>query len=1081
MQVFGQDSREAGNGAKRAAGSGSVHPKKSTTIAFMRSYKFWNNLVGWLVWAVATFVFVGTAEKAGSWWDCGEYISTASKLMVGHPPGAPTFQLIGCLFGALAFGDPAKVGFMVNVMSALCSSFTILFLFWSISMLGKKLVYAFTYTVAKAKSSRGGRELAADAPDYAAWQPSWPQTLLVLGSAAVGALAYTFSDSFWFSAVEGEVYAMSSFFTAVTFWAILKWEAVADQPHNLRWIIFISFLIGLAIGVHLLNLLVIPAIVFVMYYKKFKPSRKGFWISLLLSFFLLGFILWGLIPWTVKLAGYFELFFVNTLGAGFNVGTSIFFILLVGGLVAGLVYAYRKQHVVLHTALLCFCFLLIGYSTFLTLVIRANANVPLNQGEVKNAISLLSYLNRDQYGSTPLLYGKYYNARLIDVESASPQYERNDSTGRYEFAGYSSQKLTYDPEHCGLFPRIHSDMQSGGRPCVTYNKIWSGHDGNERPTLGQNLRYLWKYQIGWMYGRYFMWNFVGRQNDIMGRGYNPDGTVDVLNGNWLSGIKFIDEARLGPQDSLPRFLEENPARNTFYFLPLILGLIGLFFHYRYAPRDCFVVFLLFFMTGIAIILYLNQPSTEPRERDYAVVGSFYAFAVWIGLGVAGIAQALRKYLEKRSLAVKGGAYAAVVLLCLLAVPVLMAKEGWDDHDRSRRTSARDFGRNMLLSCEPNAILISDGDNDTYPMWYCQHVEKIRPDVRLVNSILANSAWLIQPLYDRVYESAPFRMSLDKENYGGGKNEAVLVQDQLASQVELSQLLDFVNSSNPAARLRAQNGEVYSYFPTRNVKLTLDKERMSASGAYTPEEVASAPASLAWKLNGNTLTKSNLVLLDVVANNLADRPVYMVSPYGHNDYLPALAQAQVEGMVFRFVPFKNENRLGLDPRSNGVNTDKTYDLLVNQFEWGQINSGKMALDPETRSWAEQARHQYATLAMALVLEGKNDSAVQALDKGLFFFPDGVLEYNDNTLLYVQAYLEAGAREKGVAVLESILDNYRSRMDYFMGFPAKWRRGLNTPIQESINALAYIRHIALQYGLEEIGAQVGAIFTRYNVQA
>lgn len=1045
----------------------------------MRSYRFWNNLVGWLVWAVATFVYVSTAEKAGSWWDCGEYISTATKLMVGHPPGAPTFQLLGCLFGDLAFGDPAKVGHMVNIMSALCSSFSILFLFWSITMLGRKLVYSFAYS--GKKGSRGRLELNPGAPDHASWNPSWPQMILVLASGAVGALAYTFSDSFWFSAVEGEVYAMSSFFTAVTFWAILKWEAVADQPHNLRWIIFISFLIGLAIGVHLLNLLVIPAIVFVMYYKKFKPGRKGFWFSLIISFVLLGFILWGLIPWTVKLAGYFELFFVNSLHAPFNVGTLVFFVLLVGALVFGLVYAYRKQHVVLHTALLCICFLLIGYSTFLTLVIRANANVPLNQGEVKNAISLLSYLNRDQYGSVPLFYGKYYNAHLIEVESSSPQYERNDSTGRYEFAGYSSQKLTYDPDHCGLFPRIHSDMQSGGRPCVTYNKIWSGHDGNERPTLGQNLRYLWKYQIGWMYGRYFMWNFVGRQNDIMGRGFNPDGTVDVLNGNWISGIKFIDEARLGPQDDLPRFQKENPGRNTYYFLPLILGLVGLFFHYRYSSKDCFVVFLLFFMTGIAIILYLNQPSTEPRERDYAVVGSFYAFAIWIGLGVAGIAQAMRRYLEGRSNRIRGVAYALVSLVCLFAVPVLMGAQGWNDHDRSRRTSARDFGRNMLLSCEPNAVLVSDGDNDTYPMWYCQHVEKIRPDVRLINSILANSAWLVQPLYDKVYESEPFRFTLDKANYGGGKNEAVMVQDQLPSRVELSDLLNFVNSPNPATKLRAQNGDIYSYFPSRNVRLTLDKGRMAASGAFTEEEIASMPEALDWKINGNNITKSNLVMLDLVANNLSDRPIYLVSPYGHTEYLPSLGQSQIEGMVFRFVPFKNTNRNALDPRSNGVNTDRTYDLLVNRFDWGEINTGKLALDPETRSWSEQARHQYATLAMALIAEGKMDSAVKALDKGIYFFPDEVLEFNNNTLLYAQAYLYAGAKAKSADVLNRVLDNYTARLEYFMRFPTKWKRGLNTQIQETVNALGFVQYIAQQGEMKEIEDKVGELFSRYNVQS
>ncbi len=1042
----------------------------------MRTYKFWNNLIGWLVWAVATAVFVGTAERAGSWWDCGEYISTASKLMVGHPPGAPTFQLVGCLFGLLAFGDPAKIGFMVNVMSALCSSFTILFLYWSITMLCRKLVYAFTFSV-KTKGRR--MEKSPDAPDYGTWRPDWAQCILIFASGIVGALAYTFSDSFWFSAVEGEVYAMSSFFTAVTFWCILKWEAVADQPHNLRWLVLIAFMIGLAIGVHLLNLLVIPAIVFVVYYKKYKPTRKRFWISLLLSFALLGLTLWVVIPWTVKLAGYFELFFVNSLHLPFNVGTVFFFVLLAAGLVYGLWYAYKKQRVVLHTAFLCLCFLLIGYSTFLILVIRANANVPLNQGEVKNAISLLSYLNRDQYGSVPLIYGQYYNARLTGVDPANPQYVRDDSTGRYEQAGYSSQKLTYDPAYCGLFPRIHSNMESGGRPCVTYNKIWSGTDGTHRPTLAENLRFLWKYQMGWMYGRYFMWNFVGRQNDIMGRGFNPDGTVDVLHGNWISGIKFIDEMRLGPQDDLPRELAENPARNTFFFLPLILGLIGLYFHWRYAPKDTFVVFLLFFMTGLAIILYLNQPSTEPRERDYASVGSFYAFAIWIGLGVAGIGQALNARLKNRKQAVKGIAYAATGVVCLLAVPVLMGQQGWDDHDRSHRTSARDFGRNMMLSCPPDAILVSDGDNDTYPMWYCQHVEGIRPDIRLVNSILANSSWLIQPLYSKVYESEPFEFTLDARNYGGGKNEGVYIENRIPQTIELKQLLSFVNSDNPSTKLTDPSGEKFSFFPSSSVKMTIDKDKMRQGTAFTQEEIDRMPDQLVWKLNGRNITKSQLVLMDVIANNLENRPVCFVSPYGHQDYIPGLAQSQIEGMVYRFVPFRNDNRFALDSRGNGINTDKTYDLLVNQFEWGQINSGKSKLDPETRSWTEQARHQYATLAMALIAERKLDSAVKALDKGLYFFPDEVFAYNRNTLVYAQAYALCGESEKASDILRRVAESYEHSLRYYMKFPAKYRRSLQSETQEAVDVLGSVKYLADAYGLKEASDWVSEVFRAYNI--
>ena len=1063
----------------RPSKEGSRSLPQRTKQQNMRNYKLWNNIIGWAVWLIASIVFIGTAERAASWWDCGEYISSASQLMVGHPPGAPTFQLLGAIASIFAFGDPAKVGFMVNCMSALCSSFTILFLFWSITMLARKLVFRFNYTTHDAKTKR--RILLPDAPDASSWIPSLAQSILIFGSGIVGALAYTFSDSFWFSAVEGEVYAMSSFFTAVTFWAILRWETVADQPHNLRWIILIAFMIGLAIGVHLLNLLVIPAIVFVIYYKKFQPSRKRFWISILLSVLILGLTLWVIIPWTVKLAGYIELFCVNSLGMPFNIGTILFFLILIAALVFGLRYAQKHQRVILHTSLLCLCFLLIGYSTFITLVIRANANVPLNQGEVKNAISLLSYLNRDQYGSTPLVYGQFYNAQLIEVEEANPQYVRDDSTGRYEQAGYSSQKLTYDPDHCGLFPRMWSSMQSGGRPCVTYNKIWSGHDGNERPSLGENLRYLWKYQLGWMYGRYFMWNFVGRQNDIMGRGYNTDGSIDVLHGNWISGIKFIDEMRLGPQDNLPRYLKENPARNTFYFLPLILGLIGLFVQSRYDNRNSFIVFLLFFMTGLAIVLYLNQPSTEPRERDYAVVGSFYAFAIWIGLGVAGLSHALNKWLKKKPETVKAVTYTCLSVVCLLAVPTLMAQQGWDDHDRSHRTSARDFGRNNLESCEPNAILVSDGDNDTYPLWYNLYVEKVRPDVRLVNSMLAHSSWHIQPLFRKIYESEPFNLSISSKNYGGGKNEHVYIQDQISSSLEAKDVLDFINSDNPQSKLRAMDGHTISFSPGRHLKLTIDKERMRASGLYTEEEIARTPDVLRWDLSGDGLSKSDLILLDLVANNLYDRPIYFVSPYSHNSFLPAMEQSQVEGMVYRFVPFKNDNRFALGGGSNGIDTKRTFDLLVNKFSWGEINSGKEKLDPETRAWSEQARHQYATLAMGLIAENKTDSAIIALDKGLYFFPDQVLEYTQHTLLYADAYFRCGAKEKGEAILNSVADNYIQRLMYYNSFRRpKFQRGLRGEIQETINTLGSTYYIAQQYGIKEVADKLSLVFDQHGIQ-
>ncbi|MDR0618434.1 MAG: DUF2723 domain-containing protein [Bacteroidales bacterium] len=1029
-----------------------------------KTYSLLNNIVGWLVWAIASFVFISTAEKAGSWWDCGEYVSTAYKLMVGHPPGAPTFQIIGAIFALPAMGDTALVGHCINMMSALSSSFTILFLFWSITMLAKKIAL-----FSSKNTSEGPKTLTP------------LTTFIILLSGTVGALAYTFSDSFWFSAVEGEVYAMSSFFTAITFWAILKWENASDKPHHLRWLVFISLLIGLAIGVHLLNLLVIPAIVFTVYFKKFKQSRKGFWYSLFISVILLGLILWGIVPYIVKLAGYFELAAVNGFGLPFNSGTIIYFVLLTGGIVWGLRTTRKKNKPLWNAVLLCFSFVLIGYSTFFSLVIRANENVPISQGETKDAISLLAYLNRDQYGTVPLFYGQYYNAPIKAVDPANPQYRRDEEAGRYIEDGYSSQKVTYDPRFCGLFPRIHSNMETGYRPNKTYNKLWSGKkDDNRKPTVSENMRFLFRYQIGWMYMRYFMWNFVGRQNDIMGRYYNKDGTRDYFHGNWISGIKFLDEARLGPQGNLPDELAKNPARNTFYFLPLLLGLIGLLYHFRRMRKDCFIVFLLFFMTGIAIVLYLNQPSTEPRERDYAFAGSFYAFAIWIGLGVMGLVSLLQKARLPRHIA-------AILAVSALGIPCLMAQQGWNDHDRSLRTAARDFGRNMLESCPPNAVLIVDGDNDTFPVWYCQQVEGIRTDVRVINSMLTHSSWAIQPLYRRVYESAPLKMSLKNSNYYGDKNTAVFVQDKISTREDARELLSLVNSDNPATKLMAQSGEKISFFPTRNIKIPVPKSELAENGIYTAEELRMAHDTVVWNISTNQLTKSDLALFDIFANNAWERPMCFSSGYAHQSSLPSVSYGQIEGSVTRIVPYSNPNRQILGGSTNGIASDRSYHLLMNVFDWGALNSGKIELDPETRSWSGNARSQYLSLAAVLFYEGKIDSCVNVLDKGLFWFPNDILQFDDFTIQYARFYYMAGANgargtdnadskdvksatEKGRQVLLAMADTYTKKLKYLRQFPVKMRRDIKSELDETVQILRDVYSVASQNNEKEIADMI-----------
>ncbi|MDR0790822.1 MAG: DUF2723 domain-containing protein, partial [Bacteroidales bacterium] len=588
----------------------------------MKKYNLTNKLLGWGVFLVASVVFLLTAEPTASWWDCGEYIATTAKLEVGHPPGAPTFQIIGRIFAMFAM-DKTQIAYTVNAMSAISSGLTIMFLFWSITMLARKFI-------------KKGEQMTT------------AQMIAIFGSGLVGSLAYAFSDTFWYSAVEGEVYAMSSFFTAVTFWAILKWESQADDKHNLRWLILIAFLIGTTIGVHLLNLLTIPAIVYVYYYKKFKTTKKGLFWAGVLSVVIVGLVMYFIIPGIIKTASKFEIFFVNSMGMPFNSGTVVFFVLLIGLIVWGLLYSKKKQKPVFNTIVLSFAFFLIGYSTFATIIIRANSNTPINENAPQDAISLLSYFNRDQYGSSPLFYGNYYNAPVTGTKKGSNKYIKDTANNQY-IPVRQQGEYEFNNDYCTIFPRMYSKDSS--RPHEAWYKLFTGINGDRKPTFGENLTYFFRYQVNHMYWRYFMWNFAGKQNDIQNYGLNyegnnpespSNGTKDVLHGNWITGIDFIDAMRLGPQSNMPPDLANNKAKNRLFCLPLLLGVAGLIFHIKRRKKDAFVVFLLFFMTGLAIVIYLNQPPTQPRERDYAYAGSFYAFAIWIGLGVYGLYEWLRK-------------------------------------------------------------------------------------------------------------------------------------------------------------------------------------------------------------------------------------------------------------------------------------------------------------------------------------------------------------------------------------------------------------------------------------------------------
>ena len=969
------------------------------------NFKKLNNIVGWCVFMIATIVYFLTLESTVSWWDCGEYISTAYKLQVGHPPGAPLFQMLGRFFSLFAFGDVTKVALMINAMSALCSSFTILFLFWTITLLAKKL----------------WMKDGEDSPSANKFN--------VLAAGVIGALAYTFSDTFWFSAVESEVYAMSSLFTAVTFWAILKWEEVADEPANYRWIIFIAYLIGLSIGVHLLNLLCIPAVVYIVYFKKYKKvTAKGFILAGIISVVLVGFIQVMLIPAIVSICGKFELFFVNSLGAPFNLGTIVYFVLLIALIILGIYFTNKYKKVILNTAVLSFMFILIGYSSFFMLVIRANANTPINENEPSEAVSMLSYLKREQYGSWPLVYGPYYMAKPYDANSSSPIYVRDEAKGKYVITDKrEGTDPIYDDNVMTIFPRMWNGTKSSY--ISTYNQYidksnmvpvtMKRSDGSKetvlRPTFMQNLKFFIGYQCNHMYWRYFMWNFVGRQNDIQGHG-------EIENGNWVSGVGFIDNARLGNQDNLPRSMS-NSGRTEFYFLPLILGLIGLFYHIKRDIKNSWVVFLLFFMTGLAIVIYLNQTPYQPRERDYAYAGSFYAFCIWIGFGLLGIVEMLQKVMKNKM------AVAVVAFVLCLSVPTVMAASGWEGHNRAEKTSALDWGKNYLKNLPENAVIFTRGDNDTFPLWYVQEVEGYRTDVRVCNYMLSSGYWYVHQMGRKQYESERLPLSLTPEQYDNGVNEPVFIQEVFEGPVELKDAIEFIKSDNVKTKVSLMSGDKANYLPARNLKITVDKEAVVRNGIVPESMKDQIVDEIVWRIpeSVNYLYKNDLMLLDFMATNDWTRAVYFTSLSDIKNVLGIDKYLHQEGLSHRFMPVLASD---YHKDAGGVYVEGSYELLMaDDIRWGNLNKEGVAVDPESRRNLLFVKQAYMRLAQSLLNRGQNDSAVAVLDRCLEFFPDEKIPYDFYMLAYPEIYYKAGAVEKGDELVDVIANNCLDNLRYY----------------------------------------------------
>lgn len=995
-------------------------------------YQKINNILGWFVFAIASFVFLSTIEPTVSFWDCGEYIATAYKLEVGHPPGGPFFQMLGRV--ASMFTEADKAALMINSLSAICSSLSILFLFWTITALGRLLVLS------------SGRKIE----EYG---------FAVLASGFIGALAYTFSDTFWFSAVEGEVYAMSSFFTAFVFWAILKWETIPEDQYPDRWIVLIAYFMGLSIGVHLLNLLTIPALALVYYFKKHKTTRNGIIKTLIIGVVLLFGVQYGVVQYLIKFAAKFELLFVNGLGMSFGTGIVIYSLLVIGGIVYGLVWTRKNNKVGLNTAILCFTMLLIGYSSYAQIIIRSSANPPMDENNPENVFSFISYLSREQYGDRPLGYGQYFNAPLDAADpykNGSPVYYPDEKSGKYIVTDDKKNSIpNYDSKFSSIFPRMYSDKKNHIR---AYKK-WSGFKGkkDKPPRFSQNLKFFFDYQINWMYFRYFMWNFAGRQNDIQGHGNGTDG-------NWLSGIDFLDEMRLGPQDNLPQSLTNNKAYNRLYFLPFILGLIGMFFHYKSDKKGFFVVFVLFMLTGIGIIVFLNQYPYQPRERDYAYAASFYAFAIWIGLGVLGVFEALKDKMPAKISAM-------LALLICTSVPAIMAKEEWDDHDRSGLYTARDFASNYLNSCAPNAIIFTNGDNDTFPLWYAQEVEGVRTDVRVMNLSLSNTDWYIDQMSRKAYDSDPVPFSLKKDQYRQGTRDYVPFYDRnIPGYANLKEVIEFVKSESPQAKLQTQSGKALNYFPTKKFSLPVDADKVIENGTVDASMKGSIVPALEWEKSGNYILKNSLMQLDMLAENDWDRPVYFAITVGDAAYLQLQDYFQLEGLAYRLVPIKTKNR---DGQTGRVATDIMYDNVMNKFKWGGMDKDVYMNETNMRM-TYNIRNNFARLSDALLKEGKVDSAVKVLDRCLEVLPDKSIPYNFFMTPIADGYYRAGLPEKGTVIIKRLAEIYEDDLDYYLSLEGDYATSVSQDTQRALSIMQRLIQIARNYQQTELLEELKGTF-------
>ena len=897
-----------------------------------------NNLLGWLCFVIASTTYILTLEPSVSFWDCGEFIACAYRLQVSHQPGYPLFAMICKVFSLLSMGDVTRVAYFTNMACALASGATIMFLYWTIVLIARKMMIKKDEQTDKIKQ------------------------VLIMGAGLVGALAFAFTDTFWFSAVETIVFAMSALCTAIVFWAILKWDTRSDEPGADKWIVFIAYMIGLSIGIHLLNLLTIPAIVLVYYFRRYKNiNLKSGLIAFLLSIVILALVQFGIRGYTVMLAAYADLFFVNTLGMGFGSGVAFFFVILIGLLVIGIRYSIRKNKPALNLALLCIAFIYFGYGSFAYIPIRATANTNLNNSHPDNAFTMYGYLNRIQYPGAPLLTGPYYDAKVTDQTDGGTLYAKGKN--RYEHAG-NQIVTTYD--HTTALPRIFS--QEAQDPL--FYKSWLNLSDNDVPTFTDNLKFMFSWQIWQMYGRYFLWNFAGRYNQQDGQLQMAD-LHAYADGDWTTGL--FDKAK-----HLPDSVIHSNTYTPLYALPLILGLLGLVYHYRHSKKDALIITLLWFFTSIAIVMYVNQ-AVQPRERDYSYVGSFYAFAIWIGLGVIALAEFMRRKINART-----ASYLSIGL-CLLIAPILLVKQEWKSHDRSTKLTAHDMAYNYLMSCPPNAILFTGADNDTYSLWYDQEVEGIRPDVRLVITTLFSADWYIHQQQRKMNESDPLPITMSFDKYKAGTRDYIPYSDaKIPDSVELKDVFEFITSDNPQTKVEMQDGSILNYLPTKNFKLNVNADDVVKNGVITPDQKNRVTDSMQWKFTGNYLTKDNLAMIDILAHNNWKRPICFTATMNNTELNGLQPYLYKEGFVYHLIPFKKDATA--NEQQTKVNSMVMYHNVMNKFKWGNYKNARYLDEQSTSLFYPVITSTFLEMTQTLIQEGHNDLALNALKKYDHEMPD-----------------------------------------------------------------------------------------------